>query len=270
MNRPANYRIELNGSPASVEDLRAVALVNYGHFTSMQVQGGCVRGLGLHLDRLERSTRELFGCPLDVDATRGWMRQIAGDDNAALSLRVNVFSRKLHRDHLAEPAEPDVLIAGGPVRAISAASLRVRSVRYDREAPHIKHVGTFGLFHQKRLAQTLGYDDALFVDAGGAVAEGTIWNIGFFDGERVVWPDAPALEGISMQLLKAGLRECGVDTITRRVPLGDVGTFRSAFFTNSSCTAVPIAAIDDVSFMVDAALAKTLHAAMSSQPLERI
>ncbi len=41
---------ELNGSPVRVEDLGTIALLNYGHFTSMQVRGGRVRGLDLHLD----------------------------------------------------------------------------------------------------------------------------------------------------------------------------------------------------------------------------
>jgi len=263
------YRIELNGAPAGVDDLRHVAQVNYGHFTSMQVRAGAVRGLGLHLERLQRATLELFGRPLDLAATREWMRRAAGAD-ADLSLRVNVFSRRFDRDRPGTPAAPDVLVAAGPARAIAPQPLRVASVRYVREAPHIKHVGTFGLFLHKRLAQAQGCDDALFVDAGGAVAEGTIWNVGFYDGERVVWPDAPALDGISMQLLKAGLRACGVASVVRRVALAEVGAFRSAFFTNASCTAVPIASIDGTALRVDEALLRLLDAAMATQPAERL
>jgi branched-subunit amino acid aminotransferase/4-amino-4-deoxychorismate lyase len=206
----AEHHIELNGAPASADDLRAIALVNHGQFTSMQVQDGCVRGLDLHLDRLDHATRELFGCPLDVERTRGWMRRLVGDRGSSLSLRVNVFSRALNRARLDVPAAPDVLVAADVARTIIApVPLRVRSVRYEREVPHIKHVGTFGLFRQKRLVQAQGYDDALFVDASGAISEGMIWNVGFFDGERIVWPNAPALTGISMQLLKRSLQALG-------------------------------------------------------------
>ena len=35
----------LDGRPASADDLRALALANYGHFTSMQVRGRAVKGL---------------------------------------------------------------------------------------------------------------------------------------------------------------------------------------------------------------------------------
>lgn len=264
------HRIELNGVPAGIDDLRAIALVNYGHFTSMQVHEGCVRGLDLHLERLDRATRELFDRPLDVAQVRHWMRRVAGDGGSSVSLRIHVFSRALDRDHLDTPAAPDVLIAGGAARTIASSPLRVRSVRYEREAPHIKHVGTFGLFHHKRLAQMQGFDDALFVDASGAVSEGSIWNVGFFDGERIVWPDAPALDGVSMQLLKHGLRVRGVETVTQRVGITDVGAFRSAFFTNSSRTAIPIASIDATGLVVDAGMLDTLDACMAANPWQPI
>lgn len=263
-------RSELNGCAVGIDDLRTLALVNYGHFTSMQVQDGCARGLDLHMQRLDRSTRELFGQPLDVDATRGYMRQVVGDLPEPLSLRINVFSRGLDRDRLTVPAQPDVLVTAGAARAIASKPLRVRSVRYERESPHIKHVGTFGLFQQRRLAQAAGYDDALFVDATGAISEGSIWNVGFFDGERVIWPDAPALDGTSMQLLKAGLRERGEPTLARRVELNEIASFRSVFFTNSSCSVCPIARIDDTDLAVDSSLLAMLEACMQRAPFQKI
>ena len=112
-------RCELNGEPASADDLRALALMNYGHFTSMQAEPGGVRGLDLHLLRLDASTRELFGQPLDGDTVRGFMRHALGDHDGAASLRVNVFSRRLHRDRMAEPAPPDVVVSVSAPRRIA-------------------------------------------------------------------------------------------------------------------------------------------------------
>ena len=40
--------VTCNGQPVQVEDLLP-ALVNYGHFTSLQVRGHAVQGLDLHL-----------------------------------------------------------------------------------------------------------------------------------------------------------------------------------------------------------------------------
>ncbi len=263
-------RCELNGSPATLDDLRTIALVNYGHFSAMQVLDRCVRGIDLHLQRLAGSTVELFGCTLDVEATRSYMHRAVADTKGALSLRVNVFSRELDRDHLITPAHPDVLVATSAARQIPSTPIRLQTVQYERDAPYVKHVGTFGLLNQKRLAQAAGFDDALFVDASGAISEGSIWNVGFFDGSRVVWPNAPALDGTAMQLLKIGLRARGVPSVTRRIERSEVMQFNSAFFTNSAYAALPVSAIDGHPLVVDSQLLSMLQTCLESSPWEPI
>jgi branched-subunit amino acid aminotransferase/4-amino-4-deoxychorismate lyase len=171
---------------------------------------------------------------------------------------------------MAEPASADVVVSVSAPRRIEATSVRLKSFRYERVLPHVKHVGTFGLFHHRRLAQLDGFDDALFVDASGAVSEASIWNIGFFDGRGIVWPDAPALRGISMQLLQNGLRERGVPSDSHRVAHIDIGAFRSAFLTNCSCAVRPIAEIDGVRFGVDPELNAMLEACYASNAPQAI
>jgi branched-subunit amino acid aminotransferase/4-amino-4-deoxychorismate lyase len=78
----------------------------------------------------------------------------------------------------------------------------VRSVVWQRELPQIKHVGTFGLFAERRAAMAEGFDDVLFVTADGDVSEGSTWNLAVHDGERLLWPQAPALRGTAETLLK--------------------------------------------------------------------
>ena len=53
--------MELNGTPATLEQIRSLALTNYGHFTSMLVEDHQVRGLSLHMQRLARDCRQLYG-----------------------------------------------------------------------------------------------------------------------------------------------------------------------------------------------------------------
>ena len=75
-------------------------------------------------------------------------------------------------------------------------------MRYQRPDAHIKHLATGQAFYS-RLARRNGFDDALLTAADGIVSESSIANIGFFDGSGVVWPDAPILHGITMQLLES-------------------------------------------------------------------
>src|SRR5258706_7995430 len=87
MTDPGTDRIEINGAPASVEDLRLLVQTNYGHFSAMQVVDGGVRGLDLHLERIERATRELFGSTIDRERVRACLRHAVGGSRTPLSLR---------------------------------------------------------------------------------------------------------------------------------------------------------------------------------------
>ncbi len=263
-------RLTLNGAPAQADDLRVPVATNYGHFTSMRVSNGCVRGLDLHLQRLDTSTRLLFGHPLDVESVRGWLRQAIAGDDADLSVRINVFSRAYNRERPADAAQPDVLIGVSAAPVTSTQPLRVKSFVYERDVPQVKHVGTFALFHHRRLAQQAGFDDALFVNRDGDVSEGSIWNVAFFDGRGIVWPNARQLEGVSKQLLKLGCAHMGVDSVDAGVPLSRAGEFQAAFFTNAAQPVRLIASINDTIFATDARLATLLAACYDSNSLQRI
>jgi branched-subunit amino acid aminotransferase/4-amino-4-deoxychorismate lyase len=237
-------RIELNGLPVQIGDLRALVQTNYGHFTAMRVEDGGVRGLDLHLARLDASTQALFGVPLEAERVRAYLRHIVSGAGE-LSLRINVFARGLDRDRLDLVVAPDVLVMASVSRPAVVTPMRVKSFVYARDTASVKHVGTFPLFHHRRLAQLDGFDDALFADGTGRISEGSIWNVGFVDAEGAfVWPDAPQLDGISMQLLKAGLARHGLSSSTRHVHLADLLQYRAAFFTNASVPVRPIASID--------------------------
>lgn len=264
-------RLELNGGPVGVDDLRHLAQTNYGHFTVMRAEDSRVRGLDLHLDRLQAATRELFGSELDREHLRGYLRHALNGAAGAWSLRVNVFARSLDREHMERAMDVDVLIGANLAPVPATQPLRVKSFVYAREAPSIKHVGTFALFHHRRLARQAGFDDALFVDAGGRISEGSIWNIGFVDRDgAVVWPQAPQLDGVGMRLVDAGLESQGMSGRMRPVHLAELAAFRAAFFSNASTPVRMIAAIDDCSFEVDAGIERRLLAAYRSSPPQAI
>ena len=166
------------------------------------------------------------------------------------------------------PANVDVLVSTSAAASAPAPPLRLKSFRHQRGLPAIKHVGTFPLFHYRRLAQRAGFDDVLFVDDDGRISEGSVWNIVFFDGNGAIWPEAPQLRGISLQLLQAGLARCGVAGRAQSIRIQDLASLPCAFFTNSSVPVQPIASIDDIEFALDDALTATLVQAYESNPLE--
>jgi branched-subunit amino acid aminotransferase/4-amino-4-deoxychorismate lyase len=261
-------RLSLNGREPRIDELAFLAQVNYGHFSSMQVRERAVRGFALHLQRLAAATRELFASELDVDRLREQVRALL--DDAPCSLRITVFSAAFDRMCPERPVAVDVLIATAPPRSAPTTALRLRSIVHERVLPAVKHMGTFGLFHALRQARLAGFDDAVFCTDEGELSEGTTWNMGFRQGARIVWPRAPALPGITRQLVDAGLRTLGVATESRSIALAELSQFQSCFILNSGLVGVPVEAIDDHRFAIDAELQGLIESAWQSQPLEPI
>jgi branched-subunit amino acid aminotransferase/4-amino-4-deoxychorismate lyase len=254
-------RIEVDGRPAAVESLLPTALNAYWHFTAMQVRGRRLRGLDLHLRRLGDATDEIFGMRLDTARVRDFVRHaLAGDADAAV--RVYVY-----RPDGAD--DVSVMVTVRPPIEMPSGAQRLMSVPYQRPFAHLKHGGGFAQGFHTRLAERRGFDEILLTAPDGTIAEGGVTNIGFFDGSDVVWPEAPQLAGITMQLLEPRLADAGLPSVRRRVTLADLPSFRAAFVTNSRGIA-PVSGIDETVFGIDGDLVKTLAEVYDDTPWDVI
>jgi branched-subunit amino acid aminotransferase/4-amino-4-deoxychorismate lyase len=217
-------RIEIDGEPASADQLRSAALSGFGHFTAMQVRGRKVRGFRHHLARLNAANRELFGHDVDEQVLRARIRHALGDEITDASVRV----------YLVEAADaPAMMVTVRPPGGMPSAPWRLKSVPYQRPVAHIKHTADFGQRYYQRLAQAAGFDEALLTGPDGIISEGSITNIGCFDGRQVIWPAAPALRGITMQVVEPALAERGVPSVRAHVRVADLSSFAGVFVTNA-------------------------------------
>lgn len=259
---------ELNGAPVDLESLQRLALINFGHFTTLRVEGGKTRGLPLHLERLGRDCRALFGVDIDRDQVRTFIRQaVRADPAEVVNLRVTVFDPALEAGRPGAPAIPHFLITGRAVNpAESVTALRLQSARYTREMPTIKHVGLCGTIRLRRRAQLAGFDDVVFTERDGRISEGATWNVGFWDGEHVVWPDAEVLHGVTMQIL----RRAHPDEVVRRVDAATLPAMDAAFATNAAIGVRAIKAIDGVAFDEQHPIVAALTAEYASEELDDI
>lgn len=262
--------VHIDGAPATVEGLSQALVSNYAAFTSFQTEPGGVRGLVLHLDRLRRSSAELFGQAVpDEDIRRYLSAALNGHDGRA-SVRVQLFLPAITMRRADALGRPSVLIRVSPPVGPLEGPLRLKSQAYDREAPHIKHAATFGLTYAIRAAKAANFDDALFVTADDLISEGSIWNIGFLEGQTVVWPIAPMLAGTGQALLDRGLEMVGLNAVRRPVRLDEVSRFDGAFICNSATPASAVSAIDQHRLDTDPAIIDRLHAAWMTNPVEPI
>ncbi len=253
----------VDGRAPSASQLHRLALESYGHFTAMQVRGHRVRGLTLHLARLDAASREMFGSPADRDLVRGYIRQ-ALDGTPDASVRVYV---------LAPGADtwghPSVTVTVRQPGELAPAEFRLRSVPYQRSLAHIKHLGDFGQAYYRQQATSAGYDEALLTGADGLISEGSICNVGCLDGDTVVWPAAPMLAGITMQLVSQRLTEAGLRWTQRPLRLAGLPAMTGMFVTSARGIA-PVAAVDELRLPVASELMARLTACYADVPFDPI
>lgn len=90
----------------------------------MQVRGGQVRGLDLHLERLRSASLELFGRALPNDRVRSYLRAALTAGPGDLSLTAIGYSQADEFTAGGADAELEMLVRTGPDRPRPA--LRVR------------------------------------------------------------------------------------------------------------------------------------------------
>ncbi|GGP44164.1 aminotransferase class IV [Streptomyces abikoensis] len=259
---------ELNGKPVTLDDLQSLALTNYGHFTTMRMENGTIRGLSLHLDRLVRDCRIVFGVELDRDRTLDYIRKAAEGVTGIAGIRVTVFDPALDLSRPSAAEDPHILVNLRPAGALTPPPLTAKTFTFTRDNAEVKHVGLHPQLKLRRDAQLAGFDDAVFAEPDGRVSEGATWNLGFVDQQgTVVWPDAPVLPGTTMLLLQS------LDApkqITAPVRLADVPAMAAAFATNASIGVRTVSALDDVRFPQDHPVLAALRDAYAGIPGERL
>ncbi|MDL4821012.1 aminotransferase class IV family protein [Actinomadura opuntiae] len=250
-----------NGRTATAEDLAPLAFAGYAHFTAAQVRGGRIRGLDLHLERLRSASVELFGRALPDDRVRSFLRTALAASPADVSLTVTMYAGSA-----GEAAEPDTLVRTGPPASGPAGPLALATVDYERVLPAVKHVGEVAKTYFKRQAVRDGFDDAVFVDRRGRLSEATIWNLAFWDGDAVVWPDAPMLTGTTMGIVRRQLDRLGVPQRVQEVTPADVPTFAGAVVMNSWTPGIPVHQIASTPVPEAPDFLTLLHEAHNAEP----
>ncbi|MGW5683202.1 aminotransferase class IV [Nonomuraea sp. NPDC003754] len=227
-------------------------LARYGHFTAMQVRDRRTRGLDLHLARLRAANRELFGLDLDTALVIDSIRTALGDDLTDASVRVYVQAADADE-------RPHVFVTARPPIAVATTPRSVRPVGYQRFLPHIKHLGGLPQAYYGSRLHAEGYDEGLLTGPDGLISEGLITNLGCFDGTAVIWPDAPMLHGITMQLMERALEPAGIPQERRPVRVADLPAYEAVFLTNSHGV-VMVGRLEEAALKLDEAFAARLLA----------
>ncbi|MFI7130935.1 aminotransferase class IV family protein [Nonomuraea sp. NPDC050153] len=261
------FTAQRDGRPVTAEELAPLAFAGYAHFTAMQVRGGRVRGLDLHLERLRRASLELFGRALPDDRVRSRLRAALPAGPADVSLTATVYSPAGEFTVAGAEVEPEVLVRTGPAASGPAGPLTLAAVEHERVLPGVKHVGEVAKTYFLRQAAGQGFDDAAFVDRRGRLSEGSIWNLAFWDGTAVVWPVADMLTGTTMAVVRRQLDRLGIPQRARELTLADLPDLAGAVVMNSWTPGVPVHRIGSVPLPEAESFVRLLHRAYQAEPL---
>ncbi len=195
----------------------------YGLIETMRVRDGRIPFLERHLARLARSLREL-GLPSPSESVAALVTPFAGLGDAVLRVEVRDGRASVTmREHPLRDS-PVVITASEPHRAY----------------PH-KITERDCFVDALREAEVAEADDALLLTPDGLVAEGTAWNVFWWDGD---WLHTPTLEiGVLSGIARARVLELVPRIQEGRYPRAALAR-KTVFLTNAVRGVVAIAELD--------------------------
>lgn len=242
----------LNGEPCAVnEEIMNLALYGNACFTTMLVNNGAVRGLRLHLSRLQQDAEQLFGLSVNPDKILADVQTFLEhtSSSAALIVRVTVFPASFSFSHPERSMDLSILVTGRAQQENNRGSFRVQSVATQRSLPLQKSVNMMAGFRARRSARLSGFDDALLI-ANGVICEGPTWNVFFVQENALFTPgiNSGVLPGVTRSLVLSCCEEAGFTCQEREINICDLSQYRAVFATNSSLGVLPIDVIDGYSY----------------------
>lgn len=207
-----------------------------------------------HLDRLERSMRELRFAPLSRDTVRRAILELFEKGQIPRAgIYLQVSRGVAPRDHAYPPADTplQVFMTIRPVRekppAVrekGASAITVTDLRWGR--CDIKTVQLLPNCMAKQQALEAGVFDAIFVSAEGVVREGTSSNLFIAkDGALVTHPlDNRILPGITRQVVMDACRSEGIAVQERFYQRDELAAADEAFLTGTVTEVLALVRID--------------------------
>ena len=228
-----------------------------GVYEVCEVKDGAPVDARLHVERLQRSLRELqMRMPMAPAALGVVLRETIRRNRVRNGIVYLQVTRGVaRRDHAFPPAEtpPSLVVtaksldvAGNERQAAEGiAVITVPDIRWDRV--DIKTIALLPNVLAKQAAREQGAKEAWFVDASGLVTEGSSTNawIVTADGAVVTRPaDHGILRGITRTVLLKAIAAQGLRLDERAFSVEEAYRAREAFVTSASQIVMPVVRID--------------------------
>ncbi len=228
-----------------------------GVYEVCEVSRGCLIDMTRHLNRLDRSLRELrIAWPMHRSALEIVLREVVRLNGVRDGLVYLQVTRGVaRRDHVfpASTTRPAMVVTAKridpeTVARRAASGVKVITVPENRwERVDIKSVGLLPNVLAKQQAKEAGAQEAWFVDPEGNVTEGGSTNAWIVDeaGKLITRPaDFGILRGITRTTVLDVAAKLGLTVEERPFSVEEAKRAREAFITSATSIAMPVVAID--------------------------
>ena len=228
-----------------------------GVYEVCEIWNGCLVDETRHLDRLERSLRELaIRMPMSRAALRIVLRETVRRNRVRDGIIYLQVTRGVaRRDHVfpADDTPPALVVTAKGISRdkgdrMAAEGVGVITVPDNRWARvDIKSIGLLPNAIAKQQAKDAGAKEAWFVDRDGYVTEGastTAWIV-TEEGALVTRPNgSDILPGVTRLTASDVARSFGLEIVERKFSVQEAKAAREAFMTAASTVVMPIVRID--------------------------
>lgn len=240
----------IEAGAASVDVLDRGFLYGYGLFETVRVEGGQPLLLDEHLERLARGAREL---EMVLPSDTGGMARMVYD-----TISFNGIVRGALR--LTLTAGPEVGEGLGVLVITAQHGLRYRAELYgtgivagfldtprNERSPlvKLKSLNYLENYLGRREARRRGWDEGLFINTAGYLAEGTVSNVFLVVRGRLVTPDVDSgiLPGVTRRLVLEEARSRGLEVMERPVRPEELLDAEESFVTNALMGVMPLVSV---------------------------
>jgi D-alanine transaminase len=228
-----------------------------GVYEVCEIRHGFIVDLTRHLDRLDRSLRELrMAWPMTRSALILVIREVVRRNRVRNGMfYLQVTRGAARRDHVFPAADtPSTIVVtakrtdASVIAKKNAAGIRAITVpenRWDRV--DIKSVGLLPNVLARQAAKEEGAQEAIFVDPDGTVKEGAATNVWIVDKEgrlRTRHAEYGILRGITRTTLKDVTAAIGLEIVEEAFSVEDMLEAREVFITAATSICFPVVAVN--------------------------
>ncbi len=228
-----------------------------GVYEVCEVRHGYIVDLNRHLDRLDRSLRELrIAWPMRRAALVHVIREVIRRNRVRNGLFYMQVTRGVaRRDHVfpATETKPTIVVTAKRTDAEAIAKKATQGIsaitvpenRWDRV--DIKSVGLLPNVLARQKAKEEGAQEAIFVDADGTVKEGAATNVWIVDRDGTL-RTRPAEHGILKGITRTTLMDVagplGLKVEERAFSIEEMLAAREVFITAATSICFPVVSVD--------------------------